>query len=281
MFEDLLPPTYKETIISWIKEDIPSFDYGGFVVGGISFSFCLIFLCLSFCFIDELHEATLFAKSPGIVSGIPFFTSISLLQHAIEISACSCFWVLELQGWVVHQGGSWDHPEDKDCHRYRTHSQHLDGRKNRIEHHHSLFRHFHWGILSLRFTDLLVPQGGPTRPFQGLERYRLCYSQDHSWYLSFSSSRLSQASVLSKNTPSWLEVRPPTEWTSPAWACWRVQLLSVSFTPLDNHVWATGSITDSVHKARDACGFSSKIEVEARTYEEAIEAVFVPLLFHS
>ena len=50
MFEDLLPPTYKETIISWIKEDIPSFDYGGFVVGGISFSFLSHFLVLIFLF---------------------------------------------------------------------------------------------------------------------------------------------------------------------------------------------------------------------------------------
>ena len=40
----------------------------------------------------------------------------------------------------------------------------------------------------------------------------------------------------------------------------------------DNHVWATGSITNAVHKAREACGFSSKIEVEARTLDEAKEA---------
>jgi len=40
----------------------------------------------------------------------------------------------------------------------------------------------------------------------------------------------------------------------------------------DNHVWATGSITNAVVKARKACGFSSKIEVEARTLEEAKEA---------
>ena len=40
----------------------------------------------------------------------------------------------------------------------------------------------------------------------------------------------------------------------------------------DNHVWATGSITNAVVKARKACGFSSKIEVEARSLEEAKEA---------
>jgi nicotinate-nucleotide pyrophosphorylase (carboxylating) len=29
----LLPPTFSEAISEWLKEDIPSFDYGGYVVG--------------------------------------------------------------------------------------------------------------------------------------------------------------------------------------------------------------------------------------------------------
>ncbi|KAJ8364866.1 hypothetical protein SKAU_G00136970 [Synaphobranchus kaupii] len=40
----------------------------------------------------------------------------------------------------------------------------------------------------------------------------------------------------------------------------------------DNHVWASGSITQAVRDARSVCGFSSKIEVECRNDEEAIEA---------
>ena len=40
----------------------------------------------------------------------------------------------------------------------------------------------------------------------------------------------------------------------------------------DNHIWSTGSITAAVTKARQACGFSSKIEVETSSYEEAAEA---------
>jgi len=40
----------------------------------------------------------------------------------------------------------------------------------------------------------------------------------------------------------------------------------------DNHVWAVGSIAEAVSRARRGCGFSSKIEVECRTYEEACEA---------
>ncbi|KAL7679196.1 putative nicotinate-nucleotide pyrophosphorylase, aldolase-type TIM barrel [Plasmopara halstedii] len=40
----------------------------------------------------------------------------------------------------------------------------------------------------------------------------------------------------------------------------------------DNHVWVAGSITKAVHKARLAAGFSMKIEVECRCFEEAQEA---------
>ncbi|XP_061628224.1 nicotinate-nucleotide pyrophosphorylase [carboxylating]-like isoform X2 [Phyllopteryx taeniolatus] len=40
----------------------------------------------------------------------------------------------------------------------------------------------------------------------------------------------------------------------------------------DNHVWASGSITEAVKGTRSVCGFSSKIEVECRSTEEAVEA---------
>jgi len=40
----------------------------------------------------------------------------------------------------------------------------------------------------------------------------------------------------------------------------------------DNHIWSTGSITDSVARARFACGFSTKIEVECTSEQDAREA---------
>ncbi|CAB1450752.1 unnamed protein product [Pleuronectes platessa] len=40
----------------------------------------------------------------------------------------------------------------------------------------------------------------------------------------------------------------------------------------DNHVWASGSITEAVRAARSVCGFSSKIEVECRSADEGREA---------
>ena len=38
------------------------------------------------------------------------------------------------------------------------------------------------------------------------------------------------------------------------------------------HIWSSGGIAPAVHKARSACGFSSKVEVECRSFEEAVEA---------
>ncbi|KAF8250333.1 nicotinate-nucleotide diphosphorylase [Wilcoxina mikolae CBS 423.85] len=57
-YSHLLPNTYKSTIASWLTEDTPSFDYGGYVVG------------------ETPSSATLFCKSPGILAGVPFFTEV-------------------------------------------------------------------------------------------------------------------------------------------------------------------------------------------------------------
>lgn len=54
----LLPESYKSLIHTWLQEDTPSFDYGGFVVGSAS------------------AEAHLLAKASGIIAGIPFFDEV-------------------------------------------------------------------------------------------------------------------------------------------------------------------------------------------------------------
>lgn len=41
----------------------------------------------------------------------------------------------------------------------------------------------------------------------------------------------------------------------------------------DNHIWATGSITNAVQKARSVAGFSQRIDVEVQSYDEAVEAI--------
>ncbi|KAK3168083.1 hypothetical protein OEA41_004529 [Lepraria neglecta] len=54
----LLPQTYKRMVSTWLEEDCPSFDYGGFVVG------------------EAMAEAKLLGKSPGMVAGVPFFDEV-------------------------------------------------------------------------------------------------------------------------------------------------------------------------------------------------------------
>lgn len=57
-YAHLLPTTYKSTIASWLAEDAPSFDYGGYVVG------------------ESPKTATLYCKSPGVLAGVPFFIEV-------------------------------------------------------------------------------------------------------------------------------------------------------------------------------------------------------------
>ncbi|CAH1761544.1 2668_t:CDS:2 [Entrophospora sp. SA101] len=67
----LLPLSYKEDIKAWLKEDVPSFDYGGFVVG------------------NTLENAILYGKSPGVLAGVPFFNEVFSQLN------CSVDWFLE------------------------------------------------------------------------------------------------------------------------------------------------------------------------------------------
>jgi len=63
----LLPQTYKRMVASWLEEDTPSFDYGGFVVG------------------DDMAEARLLGKSKGMLAGVPFFNEVfKQLDCAVE-----------------------------------------------------------------------------------------------------------------------------------------------------------------------------------------------------
>lgn len=59
-FEHLLPPSWKTQVATWLTEDVPSFDYGGYVVG------------------ENQREAFLLGKgqSAAVLAGSPFFNQI-------------------------------------------------------------------------------------------------------------------------------------------------------------------------------------------------------------
>ena len=50
--------TVRNLVCSWLKEDLPSFDIGGFVVG------------------ERLETAVLLCKSRGVLAGVPFFDKV-------------------------------------------------------------------------------------------------------------------------------------------------------------------------------------------------------------
>ncbi|GAC99835.1 nicotinate-nucleotide pyrophosphorylase [Pseudozyma hubeiensis SY62] len=58
IYANLLPPSWKVKVTSWLAEDCPSFDWGGFVVG------------------EDIKRATLFCKSEGVLAGVPFFDEV-------------------------------------------------------------------------------------------------------------------------------------------------------------------------------------------------------------
>ncbi|CAG8728276.1 6231_t:CDS:2, partial [Gigaspora rosea] len=57
-YANLIPASFKADITAWIKEDIPSNDYGGYVVG------------------ETPEIAILYGKSPGVLAGVPFFNEV-------------------------------------------------------------------------------------------------------------------------------------------------------------------------------------------------------------
>jgi nicotinate-nucleotide pyrophosphorylase (carboxylating) len=77
----LLPVHFKSQITEWLREDTPSFDYGGFVVG------------------NTPRTASLYCKSLGILAGLPFFEEV--------FSQCDC--AVE---WYYKEGDFLD-PKDK------------------------------------------------------------------------------------------------------------------------------------------------------------------------
>jgi len=54
----LLPSTVNAQIKTWLKDDVPTFDYGGYVVG------------------NTIRTATLWGKSRGIMAGKPFVQAV-------------------------------------------------------------------------------------------------------------------------------------------------------------------------------------------------------------
>ncbi|RLN55030.1 hypothetical protein BBJ28_00009030 [Nothophytophthora sp. Chile5] len=78
-FAHLLPPSWQKHVQLWLEDDVPSFDIGGFVVGGRRLPLCpLLSLVLPNVRSPSESEETAFllGKSEGVLAGVPFFTEV-------------------------------------------------------------------------------------------------------------------------------------------------------------------------------------------------------------
>lgn len=79
-FSSLLPQDLDQTLQGWLRDDMPSFDVGGLVVG------------------TETMQAQLFMKSPGVFAGKPFF------QRVFDLVGCTIQWHEVEEGNYVDVG---------------------------------------------------------------------------------------------------------------------------------------------------------------------------------
>jgi nicotinate-nucleotide pyrophosphorylase (carboxylating) len=212
-FEALLPPTWRQWLKLWLKEDIPSFDYGGFVVG------------------DDVETARLLLKSPGVFAGKPFFEAVFA-----EVG-CEVKWTGKVREGILCADAS-------DA--------------NRV---------------------VVAEVTGPVRCILMGERLALNIVTRASGIATAANEVVAkvraqgwkgQVAGTRKTTPGFRIVEKYALLVGGA-STHRMDLSHMVMLK-DNHIWSRGSIDASVKEARRACGFSTKIEVECRTLEDAFEA---------
>lgn len=210
----LLPDklAYRDIIKQWLKDDVPSFDIGGYVVGN-----------------DEA-EATLLGKSPGVVAGIPFANMVFEIMH-LKVD-----WKVS-DGFIITKE-----------------------------------------MAAAKFAVAIVR--GPIRDLLVAERTALNILSRASGVATLSKKMVDitrergwkgQVAATRKTTPGFGFVEKYACLIGGA-STHRINL-SHAVMLKDNHIWATGNdITKAVEKAKVAAGFTSIIEVECQTFEEACEA---------
>ncbi|RKP12992.1 Quinolinate phosphoribosyl transferase [Piptocephalis cylindrospora] len=209
-YQSLIPPsTLSRQVTDWLAEDIPSFDYGGQVVG------------------DSERKAVLLAKSPGILAGVPW------VNEVFRQLGCSITWNFQ-EGQEVGQGSQ------------VTEVAEVRGPACRI-------------LLGERVAlNVLARCSGIAARAHRLRTI----AQEVGWKGRIAGTR--------KTTPGFRLVE---KYGMLVGGCdgHRMDLSSMVMLK-DNHIWSHGSITEAVRAAREVAGFSVKVEVEARSEEEAQEA---------
>ena len=211
-FSALLPPHWKREVEGWIRDDVPSIDIGGLVVG------------------DKQEEAHLYGKSRGFLAGVPFFDAV------FEQLGCTVEWKIKENSLVdptVVEGGKVLVAVVRGPARLL-----LLGERTAL-------------------NTLSRASGVATAAAEAVG-----VAKQHGWHGSVAGTR--------KTTPGFRIVEKYALLVGGA-ATHRLDLSNMVMLK-DNHIWSAGSIAGAVAKAREAAGFTSKIEVEARSLEEGLEA---------
>jgi nicotinate-nucleotide pyrophosphorylase (carboxylating) len=207
----LLNPSWKAQIQQWLKDDVPGFDYGGFVVG------------------ETMRTARLLGKSPGVIAGVPFAAFVFAEME------CEVEWLMG-EGDVI--------------------------------------------TAEMAASRVVVAKvTGKVRNVLLAERTALNIMARASGIAT-----LTKKIVDSVRAVNWKGQVAATRKTTPGFgliekyavlvgggSTHRMNLASMVMLK-DNHIWSTGSITESVVKAKRVVGFSTKIEVECSTLADAREA---------
>lgn len=96
-FTHLLATNYKKLIAQYLEEDVPSFDYGGYVVG------------------EEDKVAILYCKAEGVLAGVPLFNEVFKqlgCRQVLHVWPCITFgnkynsveWLVKEGEWLKPQG---------------------------------------------------------------------------------------------------------------------------------------------------------------------------------
>ncbi|XP_041348371.1 nicotinate-nucleotide pyrophosphorylase [carboxylating]-like isoform X1 [Gigantopelta aegis] len=202
----LTPTNLKHLAREWLKEDTPSFDYAGFVVG------------------EKEETAVLLVKSPGVVAGRPFFDAI------FEELDCKV---------------EWDCEEGEHIENVRTVAK-VTGK----------VRHL---LLGERVAlNCLARASGIATYARKLKRI----VEGVEWKGEVAGTR--------KTTPGFRMVEKYALLVGGV-ATHRHDLSSMVMLK-DNHIWTAGNVAQAVKDVRVVAGFSTKIEVECRSIEDATDA---------
>ncbi|CAE7602711.1 qprt [Symbiodinium sp. CCMP2592] len=235
-FSLLLPRHYREDVVRFLQQDMPSFDVGAFVVGSTPV------------------KAHLLAKTPGILAGMPFFNAV------FEELGCEVQWFvtegcrLDLSSAAEADARGNLPPEDTGD--FDATPSHFRGRKKIAEVTGPVCR-----VLQGERTALNIISRCSGIATQA--NHLAAIKQEHGWHGEIAATR--------KVTPGFRLFEKYAVIVGGG-VPHRMTLSDMTMLK-DNHCWACGGdIQAMVRKARSACGFSNKIEVECQSLAEALEA---------